>query len=42
MDWFEIIHKLGLNVLTVAYRGYSDSQGYPSENGIKLDTLAIA
>ena len=42
MDWFEIIHKLGVNVMCVAYRGFSESEGYPSEAGIKLDTLAIA
>lgn len=42
MDWFEIIHKLGLNVICIAYRGFSESGGYPSEAGIKLDTLAIA
>lgn len=42
MDWFEIIHKLGVNVMCIAYRGFSESEGYPSEAGIKLDTLAIA
>ena len=42
MDYFEIIHKLGFNIMCIAYRGYSASEGYPSEAGIKLDTLAIA
>ena len=42
MDYFEIIHNLGLNIMCIAYRGFSDSEGYPSEAGIKLDTIAIA
>ena len=29
------------NVLAVAYRGYSDSEGIPSEEGIKMDGEAI-
>ena len=32
MDWFEIVYKnLGVNVLAVAYRGYSRSQGKPNQ-----------
>jgi len=41
MDWFEIIHKLGVNLMCIAYRGFSESEGYPSEAGLKLDTIAI-
>ena len=29
------------NFLIVAYRGYSSSTGLPSEEGIKIDALAI-
>jgi len=29
------------NVLIVAYRGYSESEGVPTEEGIKLDSIAI-
>lgn len=33
--------KIHCNFLLVAYRGYSLSEGEPSEIGIKLDSLAI-
>ena len=42
MDYFEILHKLGFNILCVAYRGFSDSQGLPTEAGLKLDGHAIS
>lgn len=42
MDWFELIYKnLNVNVVAVAYRGYSSSSGTPSEEGIKLDVEAV-
>ena len=42
MDWFEIVYKnLGVNVLAVAYRGYSRSQGKPNQEGILLDVEAM-
>jgi hypothetical protein len=31
-----------VNVLAVAYRGYSDSDGFPNESGLKKDGLVIA
>lgn len=31
-----------MNVLVVAYRGYSYSEGEPSEKGLKIDGMAIA
>jgi fermentation-respiration switch protein FrsA (DUF1100 family) len=33
--------RVGCNFLLVAYRGYSLSEGFPSEAGIKQDGLAI-
>jgi len=42
MDWFEIMYKqLGVNVLAVAYRGFSRSQGKPSQPGLLLDVEAM-
>ena len=29
------------NVLLVAYRGYSDSEGTPTESGLKKDSVSI-
>jgi len=28
----------GVNIVAFAYRGYSDSEGYPTEQGLKLDS----
>ena len=43
LDYFETIyHKLNANILTFAYRGYSKSEGHPTEKGIKKDADAIA
>ena len=33
----KLYHKVNANVLIIAYRGYSSSDGVPSEAGIKLD-----
>lgn len=33
---------MNVNIICVAYRGYSHSEGKPSEAGIKLDALAIS
>jgi fermentation-respiration switch protein FrsA (DUF1100 family) len=42
MDWFlRVIGALDVNILTFAYRGYSDSEGSPSEVGLKQDGLDI-
>ena len=42
MDYFErMVHVLNVNVLTVAYRGYSQSEGTPTEEGLKDDGLDI-
>jgi len=40
MDFFVKMHQYGFNLLTVAYRGYSESEGHPSEAGLKLDGIA--
>ena len=41
-DWFELIYKrLGCNILAVAYRGYSHSEGHPDQQGLLLDADAI-
>jgi hypothetical protein len=43
MDYFEtIISSLNVNILAIAYRGYSESDGYPNEAGLKKDGLVIA
>jgi len=36
----EIFHRLGLNVLIIDYRGYGQSQGKPSEQGLYQDATA--
>lgn len=33
--------KVNCNFLLVAYRGYSQSDGIPTEEGIKMDGIAI-
>lgn len=37
----ELYKKVGCNILMVAYRGYSYSEGSPSESGLKQDGHAI-
>ena len=35
LDYFEtLVKKVGVNVLCVSYRGYSKSEGVPSEQGL--------
>lgn len=42
LDWFELMYtRLEVNIVAVAYRGYSSSEGYPHQAGILLDTDAI-
>jgi fermentation-respiration switch protein FrsA (DUF1100 family) len=42
LDFYEaLFHELKVNVVTFAYRGYSDSEGHPTETGLKLDADAI-
>lgn len=42
MQYLEDLYKqAAVNVLVVAYRGYSYSEGVPSEKGLKSDSLAI-
>ena len=42
LDWFELVYKhLNCNIVAVAYRGFSRSQGKPSEEGIMLDAEAM-
>ena len=42
MDYFQMLHVFGkYNILCVAYRGYSESEGVPNEAGMKLDAKAI-
>ncbi|OOZ38933.1 hypothetical protein BOW53_13590 [Solemya pervernicosa gill symbiont] len=36
-DSIAIFHRLGLNVLIIDYRGYGQSRGEPSEQGLYLD-----
>ena len=37
----ELVSKTEVNVLIIGYRGYGHSEGIPTEEGIKLDSLAI-
>lgn len=39
-DSVGIFHRLGLNVLIIDYRGYGQSDGKPSEEGLYRDALA--
>lgn len=41
MDTLRIFHELGLSVLIVDYRGYGQSEGSPSENGLYRDGEAV-
>lgn len=36
-----LYHDLGVDILAFAYRGYSDSTGSPTEDGLKSDAHAI-
>jgi abhydrolase domain-containing protein 12 len=44
--WFRVTHyqlfssRLGVNVLAIDYRGFADSEGTPSEEGLGLDARA--
>ena len=41
LDYFELIfNNLDVNIVAVAYRGFSGSQGTPSEEGIIRDARA--
>lgn len=43
LQFIEDLYKLAsVNIIVVAYRGYSMSDGTPSEAGIKIDGIAIA
>lgn len=37
---YDLFKSLGVNVLALDYRGYGDSEGEPSEQGLYLDALA--
>lgn len=42
LDYFEMLYKkLDVNILSVAYRGYSGSEGTPSEEGLIEDAKTI-
>jgi len=42
MDWMELLYKhLHVNLLVVAYRGYSGSEGEPSQEGLLMDADAM-
>lgn len=42
LNTFELLYKqLGVNVLTVSYRGYGESEGEATEEGLKMDISAI-
>ncbi|MBN1870191.1 MAG: alpha/beta hydrolase [Candidatus Omnitrophica bacterium] len=35
-----LFHRMGLNILIIDYRGYGNSEGYPTERGVYKDALA--
>lgn len=37
LDKISLLHRLGVNIFIIDYRGYGKSQGRPSESGIYLD-----
>jgi hypothetical protein len=42
LQYFGIyVDRVDCNILIVAYRGYSDSEGTPDEEGLKLDGEAM-
>ncbi|MDZ7762119.1 MAG: alpha/beta hydrolase [Desulfovermiculus sp.] len=41
LDMLDIVYRLGLNCLLVDYRGYGQSQGSPSEEGMYTDAAAV-
>lgn len=42
MDYYEkMVQELSVNIVTIAYRGFSDSDGHPTEKGLKKDGLRI-
>jgi fermentation-respiration switch protein FrsA (DUF1100 family) len=42
LDYFAYyFDSVGCNILVIAYRGYSDSEGTPSEAGIRTDAREI-
>ncbi len=40
LEMLDIIHRLGLSCLIIDYRGFGQSQGSPSEQGVYLDAEA--
>jgi len=36
----DLFHQIGINVLIIDYRGYGNSEGYPTEEGIYKDATA--
>jgi fermentation-respiration switch protein FrsA (DUF1100 family) len=42
LDFFELMYtQLEVNIVSFAYRGYSSSEGSPTEEGLKKDADAI-
>jgi len=40
LEHTRLLHDLGVSVLTVEYRGYGNSEGQPSEEGLAMDARA--
>ena len=40
LEWLRILNRAGLGVLLLEYRGYGQSEGEPSEDGLHLDAQA--
>ena len=42
LDFYQLLYReLNVNIVTFAYRGYSESEGTPTEEGLKYDAHAI-
>lgn len=42
LDFLEIYYQIvNVNILIVAYRGYSESTGTPTEKGLQIDSIVI-
>ncbi len=40
LDWIQMLHDLGTQIVIIDYRGYGNSEGKPFEQGLYLDALA--
>lgn len=41
MDNIEAFYRMGVNVFIISYRGYGESQGFPTEEGLMIDAKTV-